>query len=107
MTSAEVTALMRGFRHVEGGKRGLGQCAGMSLERGRDCRPGGHTIRKKEASTLNLWKRYVARRHQKQHERIEAELTRQKALAGEDAQEAVRNVAHGSAASQGTFGPGH
>ena len=79
----------------------------MSLELGRDCRPEVIQFWKKEASRLNLWKRYVARRHQKQHERIEAELTRQKALAGEDAQEAVRNVAHGSAASQGTFGPGH
>jgi hypothetical protein len=65
----------------------------------------GHTIRKKEASTLNLWKRYVARRHQKQHERIEAERARQKALAGEDAQEAVRSVAEGSAAPQSMFPP--
>ena len=74
----------------------------MTLEPGKS-----HTIRKKEATTLNLWKRYVARRHQKQHERIEAELTRQKALAGEDAQEAVRSVAQGSAgAQQGMYGHG-
>ena len=55
----------------------------------------------------NLWKRYVARRHGKAHERIEAERARQKALAGEDAQEAVRNVVHGSAASQSTLGLGN
>jgi hypothetical protein len=74
----------------------------MSLEPGKS-----HTIRKKEASTLNLWKRYVARRHQKQHERIEAERARQKALAGQDVEEAVRNVAQGSAgAQQGMYGAG-
>lgn len=61
-------------------------------------------MRTKEASTLNLWKRYVARRHRKQHERIEAELARQKALAGHDAQEAVRDLAHSSAAGQGMWG---
>jgi hypothetical protein len=75
--------------------------------RGRACRAEAIQFRKKEASTLNLLKRYAARRHQKQHGRIEAERARQKALAGEDAQEAVRNVAHGSAASQGTFGLGN
>jgi hypothetical protein len=85
----------------------MGQRAGMSLERRRDLTARGHTIREKEASTLNLWKRYVARRHQRAHERIEAERARQKALSGEDAQEAVRNVAHGSAASQSTFGLGN
>jgi hypothetical protein len=67
--------------------------------------PGGHRIRLKEASTLNLRKRYVARRHQKQHERIEAERARQKALAGQDAQEAARNVAKGSAGAQSMFPP--
>lgn len=105
MTSAQVTALMRRLRHVEGGKRALGQCAGISLERGRDCRPEGHTIRKKEASTLNLWKRYVARRHRKRHERIEAERARQQALAEQDAQEAVQNVAEGSVGPQSMFPP--
>ena len=66
----------------------------------------GHNSQRKEASALNLWKRYVTRRHRKQHERIEAERARQKALAGQDAEEAVRNVAEGSAAAQGTFGLG-
>ena len=75
----------------------------MSLERGRDLTARGHTIREKEASALNLWKRHVARRHQKKHERIEAERARQKALEEQDAQEAIRNVAHGSAAAQGLY----
>jgi hypothetical protein len=60
-----------------------------------------------EASTLNLWKRYRSRRHQKQHIRIEAERARQKTLAGQDAQDAVRNVAQSSAgAQQGMYGHG-
>ena len=54
----------------------------------------------KEASTLNLWKRYVARRHWKKHERIEAERARQKALAGQDVEAAVRDIAQGSATAQ-------
>jgi hypothetical protein len=59
----------------------------------------------KETSTMNLWKRYVARRHRKAHERVEAERARQKALAGQDAEEAVRDVAGGSArAQQGMYG---
>ena len=54
---------------------------------------------------MSLWKRYVVRRHRKEHERIEAERARQKELAGQDAQEAVRNVAQGSAiAQQGVYG---
>ena len=54
---------------------------------------------------MNLWKRYVARRHRKGRERVEAERVRQKALAGQDAGEAVRDVALGSAgAQQGMFG---
>jgi hypothetical protein len=53
----------------------------------------------------NLWKRYVARRHGKAHERIEAERARQKTLAGQDAQQAIRDVAQGSAgAQQGMYG---
>jgi hypothetical protein len=53
----------------------------------------------------NLWKRYVARRHGKTHERVEAERARQKALAGQDAQQAIRDVAQGSAgAQQGMYG---
>jgi len=62
-------------------------------------------FRLKEASSLNLWKRYAARRHRKNHERIEAERARQKTLAGQDVQEAVRDAAQGSAvAQQGTYG---
>ena len=54
---------------------------------------------------MNLWKRYVARRHRKAHERIEAERARQKVIAGQDAGEAVREVAQGSAgAQQGMYG---
>jgi len=54
---------------------------------------------------MNLWKRYVARRHRKGRERVEAERARQKALAGQDAGEAVREVAQGSAgAQQGMYG---
>jgi hypothetical protein len=54
---------------------------------------------------MKLWERYVARRHRKAHERIEAERARQRALAGQDAEEAVREVAQGSAtAQQGMYG---
>jgi hypothetical protein len=54
---------------------------------------------------MNLWKRYVVGRHRKANERIEAERARQKALAGRDAEEAVREVAQGSAAAQqGMYG---
>ena len=74
---------------------------------GNVTRAGEESYNSEEASTLNLWKRYVARRHQKQHERIEAERARQKALAGQDVEEAVRNVAQGSAgAQQGMYGAG-
>jgi len=59
----------------------------------------------KELRALNLWKRYIARRHRKEHERVEAERARQKALSAQDAQEAVRDAAEGSAvAQQGIFG---
>jgi hypothetical protein len=64
-----------------------------------------YNFRLKEASTLNLWKRYVARRNQKKHKRVESERARQQALAGQDAQEAVRNVAEGSAGAQSMFPP--
>jgi hypothetical protein len=54
---------------------------------------------------MNLWKRYVARRHRKGRERVEAERARQQALAGQDAGEAVRDVAQGSTgAQQGMYG---
>jgi len=56
---------------------------------------------------MNLWKRYEARRHGKEHQRIEAERARQKTLAAQDAQEAVRTVAQGSAtAQQSMYGSG-
>src|SRR2546429_9861279 len=64
-------------------------------------------FRLKEASSLNLWKRYATRRHRKNHERIEAERARQKALAGQDVEAAGRDVAQGPAAGpQGMFGHG-
>ena len=71
------------------------------------CAPG-HTISAEGGErALNMWKRYVARRHRKQHERIDAERAREKALAGQDVEEAVRNVAQGSAgAQQGMYGHG-
>jgi len=56
---------------------------------------------------MNLWKRYETRRHGKEHQRIEAERARQKTLAAQDAQEAVRTVAQGSAtAQQSMYGSG-
>ena len=56
---------------------------------------------------MSLWKRYVIRRHRKQHERVEAERARQKALAGQDVEEAIRNAAQGSGtAQQGMYGHG-
>jgi hypothetical protein len=68
-------------------------------------RPGSGRFQWKEASTMKLWKRYVAHRHRKEHGRVEAERARQKALAGQDAEEAVRDVAQGSAgAQQGMYG---
>jgi hypothetical protein len=76
----------------------------MALDQGGDCRVQRHTIRRKEANTLNLWKRYVARRHRKEHERVEAERARQKALKGQDAQEAVRDNAKETAIGQGIWG---
>jgi hypothetical protein len=70
-------------------------------------RPSSYDLQRKEASALNLLKRYVTRRHRKQHERTEAERARQKALAGQDVDEAVRIVAQGSAnAQQGMYGHG-
>ena len=74
----------------------------MSLG-GKSFSARGRTIRWKEASALNPWKRHIARRHQKKHERMQAERARQKALEEQDAQESVRNVAHGSAAAQGLY----
>jgi len=45
---------------------------------------------------VNLWKRYVARRHSKAHERVEAERARQKAVAGGDVEETIREGGLGS-----------
>jgi hypothetical protein len=54
---------------------------------------------------MRLWQRYVARRHRKAHERFEAKRARQKALANQATQEAVRAAAQGSAgAQQGMYG---
>jgi hypothetical protein len=80
----------------------------MSPDREREIvAPQAVQFQRKEASALNLWKRYVTRRHRKQHERIETERARQKALAGQDVEEAVRKVAQGSAnAQQGMYGHG-
>jgi hypothetical protein len=56
---------------------------------------------------MNPWKRFVARRHRKAHERHLAERARQQALAGQDVEEAVRNAAQGSAGvQQGMYGHG-
>jgi hypothetical protein len=41
---------------------------------------------------MNPWKRFVARRRKKAHERYLAEHARQTALESEDAQDAVRKV---------------
>jgi hypothetical protein len=76
----------------------------MSPDQGGNCRLRRPTIGRKEANTLKLWKRYVVRRHRKEHERVEAERARQKALAGQDAQEAVRDNAKESAIGQGIWG---
>ncbi|MGZ8695566.1 MAG: hypothetical protein ACXWYS_09025 [Gaiellaceae bacterium] len=54
---------------------------------------------------MKLWERYVARRKRKAHERYEQEKARQKALYGQDAQQAIRDTATGSAgAQQGMYG---
>jgi len=73
----------------------------------RECRTQVVQFRLKEASSLNLWKRYATRRHRKNHERLEAERAQQKALAAQDVEAAVRDVAQGSAgAQQGMYGHG-
>jgi hypothetical protein len=67
--------------------------------------PRGVQFQRKELSTLNLWKRYLARHHRKEHERVEAERALQKALSEQDVEEAVREAAQGSAvAQQGSYG---
>src|SRR5438552_3963694 len=83
------------------------RCVGWASVRDvtRECRAQAVQFRLKEASSLNLWKRYATRRHRKNHERIEAERARQKALAAQDVQEVVRDAAQGSAvAQQGAYG---
>jgi hypothetical protein len=56
---------------------------------------------------MRLLDRLKERRHRKAHERHLAERARQRELSGEDAQEAVRDVAQRSgAAQQGTYGHG-
>ena len=80
------------------------ECHPKSLARVRPSRRA-YNFKWKEPRALNLWKRYIVRRHRKEHERVEAERARQKALSAQDAQEAVRDAAEGSAvAQQGIFG---
>jgi hypothetical protein len=56
---------------------------------------------------MRLWKRVVARKQRKAHERYLRERDRQRELAGQDAQEAVRRAAQSSGASQqGMYGQG-
>jgi hypothetical protein len=51
--------------------------------------------------------RLKERRQRKAHERYLAEHARQKALSGQDAEQAVRDMSQNSAAQQGTFGLGN
>ena len=56
---------------------------------------------------MKLWDNLIARRRRKAHERYLAESARQKELEGKDVQEAVRNVAQSSGATQqGMYGQG-
>ena len=66
----------------------------------------GTTVSVEEASEMNPWKRFVARRHRKAHERYLAEHARQQVLESDDAQDAVRKVAFWSQKSQQGMGPG-
>jgi hypothetical protein len=52
-----------------------------------------------------LWKQLVMRRQRKAHERYLRERERQKALEGQDVEQAIRDVARRSGASQqGMYG---
>jgi hypothetical protein len=54
---------------------------------------------------MKFWTRITARRQKKAHERYLWERARQKALQDDDVQQAIRDVAQGSAASQqGMYG---
>jgi hypothetical protein len=55
---------------------------------------------------MRWWKRMVARRQRKLHERYLAERARQQALQGQDARDAVGKVAQDTAGSQGMYGHG-
>jgi hypothetical protein len=56
---------------------------------------------------MRLLDRLRERRHRKAHERQLAERARQQELSGQDAQQAVRDIAQRSgAAQQGTYGHG-
>jgi hypothetical protein len=56
---------------------------------------------------MKLWDMIVARRQRKVHERHERERARQKALAAQEPQEAVREVATSMGVrQQGMFGDG-
>jgi hypothetical protein len=52
------------------------------------------------ASEMNLWKRLVARRQRKAHQRYLTERDRQRGLAREDAQDAGQKVAFWSSKGQ-------
>ena len=55
--------------------------------------------------TMSLWKQLVIRRQRKAHERYLRERERQKALEGQDVEQAIRDVARRSGASQqGMYG---
>jgi hypothetical protein len=54
---------------------------------------------------MKFWTRITASRQKKAHERYLRERARQKALQDDDVQQAIRDVAQGSAASQqGMYG---
>jgi hypothetical protein len=57
-------------------------------------------------SSMKLLDKLFARRRHKTHERYLAERARQRELSGQDAQQAVRDLAHNSAAQNSTFGVG-
>ena len=55
---------------------------------------------------MKLLGRLKERRHRKAHARYLAERARQQALSGQDAEQAIRDLAHNSAAQNSTFGLG-
>jgi len=53
-----------------------------------------------EVKTVKFAKRFVARRQRKAHQRYVRERAREQGLQGQDVQEAIRDVARGSAGAQ-------